>query len=367
MKTSYIVSVICLFVIRKAHAKCHIVKSVATCESIDIPEQVYRSVDVLEIENGVKETFLPKYLFRYSKLDKLSISNCNITKISADTFVDLSCSYISLVNNSIEVIFPGAFRNLTRLDKLLIGRNKLKTIESEVFINLPISVLTLSRNSIETIEDTALKGLPNLKKLHLDNNQLDNVFVHKIIDYPSRLEILWLHNNSIKLLTNYMLKELRNLKLLNVGFNKIDTIEDATFGQTPQLDTLVLTHNLIKEMNGDVFPQKGLNFLKKLYLDHNELMFLTSRFFLRLNVLKRITLVGNPWLCPCLDDISRILYDNQIMERCQNEYNSGGKPVCISDPSQSSCTYKYNDELCNKYIQARNSDTTLRRNSYCIL
>lgn len=367
MKISYVIIIIYLYVFENVDTKCNIVKSSAKCDSFDVSENVTQSVNFLEIRKGVREIFFPQYLFRHSNLSKLSISHCDIKRIRSDTFVDLTVSYISLVNNNIEIIYAGAFKNLPKLEKLTIAHNRIEIIPVEVFSRLPLSSLTLSYNLITTIEDGALKELSNLKRLHLDNNKLQNIVMHKILDHPETLEILWLHNNSLKILTNHMLNGLTNLKVLNLAFNQIQTIEEESFGQTPNLDTLVFSHNRITKIDGAVFPRRGLMYLTKLYMDHNELMFLSSNFFLRMVDLKKITLVGNPWLCQCLVTVTRILYDNHISEECQFEYNTGSKPVCISDSSQISCSFKYNNELSSQYLQARDMVKSNNKKKYCIL
>lgn len=348
-------------------AKCNISVSMAVCDSLDVPPQVHQSVDSLTIRNGFNGPSLPQYIFQSSKVKRISINDCKIKNIRENTFVDLLAVYISLRDNKIEAILPGAFKKLTQLERLSLTHNNLKVVQAGVFTNLPIADLTLSHNLIDTIEDVAFVNLPNLKKLRLDSNRIENFFISKIIDDPSRLEILWLHNNFLKALTNYMLQGLINLTLLNVGFNKIETIEEGTFGQTPKLQTLVLTNNVIKELDGSVFPREGLRTLENIYLDNNVLMYLPSSFFFRLNFLKKVTLVGNPWLCPCLDVISRILYDNGIKEKCRNEYGSGGKPVCVSEPSEKICSFKYNNDLSVKYLQAKNSNVGKGRLPICFL
>lgn len=361
MQVFIAVYIIVVFPFNRVFGKCQVLKSIATCDSVNVPPEVYQGVNFLQIKNDVSQSFLSKYVFRYSNFDKLSIYNCSLKTIRTNTFVDLNISYLALMENNIEILETGAFKNLTKLDKLLLRHNKIKIIQKSVLTNLPVSVLSLSFNLISSIEDSALENLPSLKKLHLDSNRLDNIFVHKVIDDPSSLETLWLHNNSLRLVTNYMLKGLKNLQILNLGFNNIETIEDGTFQQTPKLQTLVLTNNRIKDIDGGVFPRQGLTDLKILYLDNNELMFLSTSFFFRLNGLEKITLVGNPWLCPCLNIITRILYDNKIKEKCQYEYNTGGKPVCVTEPSMISCTYKYDSGLKNRYFYVKNLDSSVSK------
>lgn len=367
MRASRIITIIYLFMFKNTDAKCHIVKEVATCDFLNVSSAVYQSVDRLVISDVVEELFLPQYMFRASTFNQLSITRCHINSIRTDTFVDLKVSFLSLTEDEIESVEPGAYKNLTKLEKLIMRHNKLKVIQRGVFTKLPLIVLSLSDNLITTIEDSTFEQLPNLKKLHLDSNKIESIFVHKIIDYPARLEILWLHKNNLRLASNYMLKGLTNLTTLNLGFNQIQTVEEGAFEQTPKLQTLVLTNNQLKEIDGGVFPRTGLKYLERLYLDNNELMFLSSNFFFRLNNLKYVTLVGNPWLCPCLEIISRILYDNRIREKCQFEYSNGSKPVCISESSGSGCSYKYNSALSVRYLQVRNSYISVGRTPLCFL
>ncbi|KAG5872997.1 hypothetical protein JTB14_024155 [Gonioctena quinquepunctata] len=206
------------------------------------------------------------------------------------------------------------------------------------------------------MEDSALENLPLLSKLKLDHNNIETIYIHKILSHPEQLEILWLHNNSLTLVTSFMLQRLAKLKLLNLGFNKISLIEPNAFEQTPELQTLVLTHNKLKEVDGNIFPRKGLDYLEKLYLDNNELMFLSSSFFFRLNSLKHITLVENPWDCACQEVINRILTENRITEECQKWSMDGQRPRCVSEEATNKvCSYKYNQNLSEIYRNYKNS------------
>lgn len=140
-----------------------------------------------------------------------------------------------------------------------------------------------------------------------------------------------------------------NLENLDVASNEIVTVEEGAFEETPYIETLILSRNKFKQLNGNIFPREGLRYLRFLYLDNNELMFLPSNFFVKLIILERVTLVGNPWFCLCLDDISRILRKNKIKEECKLE--DSGKVLCINDSFENLCSYKYNSDLSNSYLQ----------------
>lgn len=287
----------------------------------------------------------------YNAYSEITIQKCEMKVIRENTFVNRSISYLILKEDGIETIQPGAFKNLTKLRILKLDYNNLKLIQAGTFTKLPITLLSLSDNSIDTIEDLALSDLPNLKHLFLENNKIENITISKIMDDPSGLVTLRLTNNSLTALTIDMLKGLTNVKHLRINSNKISTIEQGTFEQTPKLNKLNLSNNKIKEVDGSIFPRRGLPSLRNIYLNNNELMYLPADFFLRLDNLDDISLVGNPWLCPCLDVISRILHDKSIEDSCLLAFKNARGPACIIEPSEPNCSYKYNNQLSARYFE----------------
>ncbi|KAG5872998.1 hypothetical protein JTB14_024156 [Gonioctena quinquepunctata] len=348
----------------------------AVCDSVTELSQIYfnqslediESVEKLSIRNNHSELLIHKFTFKYLiNLKSILVRGNHIQVLYQNTFEDLPLKYLYIDNNGIEKLLPGTFRNLSALQKLEAQINNLKTIPRGVFKDLPsLEILKLSKNEIKSIEDFALENLPRLKKLQLDHNKIDMIFIHKIVSHPEQLQILWLHNNSLTLVSNFMLQKLTKLKLLNLGFNKISAIEINAFEQTPELETLVLTHNKLKEVDVRIFPRIGLNYLTKLYLDNNELLFLPSGFFFRLNSLEKITLVGNPWECSCHDVINRILMENGIKEECQNLYVTGKRPICVSGDA-TICLQVYNEELSKVYMDYKKAYPIHVSLSSCIL
>ncbi|XP_023029070.2 uncharacterized protein [Leptinotarsa decemlineata] len=316
----------------------------------------FQDIKKLSIRNNNSELLVLVSPFkRFIHLEKLDIGECRIQRLYRYTFKDLPLKKLFIERCGLEEIYEGAFRNLSSLQELSLRKNRLKTVSNGVLKNLPkLAHLTLSGNELSSIENSALENLPELNVLHLDNNKIGAIFIHRIVSYPERLKILWLQNNSLTFVSNYMLEKLTELELLNLGFNKISAIEANSFEHTPKLRTLVLTHNKLKEVDGTIFPKSGMNNLEKLYLDNNELMFLSSSFFFRLNSLKKITLVGNPWDCACLEVINRILDENNVEEKCQDLYVSNHRAVCvIKDATNRVCNYKYDKELSDTYLDQK--------------
>ncbi|KAJ8921842.1 hypothetical protein NQ315_008474 [Exocentrus adspersus] len=303
-----------------------------------------------------------------TKIRTLIIShNRIINKIYRNSFQDLPVHSLKLTNNSISSIFPRAFSNLSLLEALQVDYNNLQEIPTGVFVNLPVKSLKLSHNKIFTIKNAALEDLSNLNKLMLDHNNLETIFLHKILKYPQRLEILWLHNNSLTAVSNYMLLKMNNLKILNLGFNPLTSIEPNSFSQTPKLNYLVLTNTHLKEIDGNVFPRTGMDYLENMYLDNSKLMYLKSNFFVGLGSLRKVTLVGNPWLCPCLTAVERILAENNVREMCAEAYTNGSRPICVNDQVNNECKPIYNEALSEKYERYKTEHPFYTPTINCIL
>lgn len=350
-----IVAFFFLFRHKTVDGKCNVTVSGTWCNSVDIPEELLNSSKLIAVIGATEEVILPPFSNVIAPLEEFSFWNFRIRQIPENSFVNMTVAYLGLRYLGIEKISPGAFKNIKNLTLLDVSYNKLKVIQAGIFTKLPVNVLDLSGNLITTIEDSALVALPNLRSLRLYRNKIENLFLYRVIDNPATLEMLHLNNNSLRILTNDMLKGLTNLKALDVACNNINTIEVGTFKNTPNLESLSLTGNKVRELDARIFPKFGMQKLQNLYLDYNELMFLNFNFFSRVIFLKRITLAGNPWLCPCLHDISRILRQAQIQEQCKSDYSKGKQLVCVNELFENNCSFKYNSDLSDKYIQNKSN------------
>ncbi|XP_056639559.1 connectin-like [Diorhabda sublineata] len=353
---------ILFFVLLHGKVSCDCIKKInrifcneTTFVSGDIFNGTLDNINYIEIINRSRKPLtITKDSFKNgTDLKTILMKENKIRKLYAYTFRDLrNLESLYLYLNDISDMYPPTFVNLSSLKTIFLNENKLSFIREGTFEDLPnLSQLDLSHNQLTELGDKALNNLPNLTKLKLNNNKIRAIFVHKILSHPKKLKILWLHNNTLTVLSNFALENLSNLKILNLGFNNISTIEEGTFNQTPQLNVLVLTHNKLKEISGNEFPRRGMDFLETLYIDHNYLMYLQSKFFIRLSSLKSVTLMGNPWFCPCLEDIYKTLRDNEIKEKCQQRYMTGERPICVNDNVENKlCTFHYDPVLSRKYI-----------------
>jgi insulin-like growth factor-binding protein complex acid labile subunit len=305
-----------------------------------------RNIERLTIQraiNGISEDAFKNF----PDLKFLTFYSNELHNIPSGVFQDLNVTYLSFNECGVKTLAPGAFVNLPQMERLRIENNTLTTITKNVFNNLTVHTLSLSRNQISSVETRAFGNMSQLKRLYLDHNELSEFNVQEYLSSGTTLERLWLHRNNLTQITAYMLEGLSNLKVLNVGFNSISSVEPKALAETPKLTTLVLTHNLLAVMDGGVLPAAGLPDLKVLYLDHNRLTYLSSNFLFRLNALRSMSIGGNPWQCACLDLVLRWLGDNNVELKCDQEYFSGKRPVCLVPSTRSSnnvCVYSYNEK-----------------------
>jgi Leucine-rich repeat (LRR) protein len=203
-----------------------------TGDSISINDQPYT-----EIEPNVFKTFV------HVKL--IAITNCDINKISKDTFkqssnlkneqfsklniLDLNHNRISeiesdtffytknleslnLSNNLIQKVNKRAFRKLKQLREVLLKNNKLVSIERHIFKNLAnLTVIDLSHNFIHTLRDDTFHDLPSLISIDLSSNNLHKIEPFAFSNLPS-LETLSLRDNYLTSLSDETFKALRNDK-----------------------------------------------------------------------------------------------------------------------------------------------------------
>ncbi|XP_074025539.1 uncharacterized protein [Leptinotarsa decemlineata] len=313
----------------------------------------YQDLIELHIANNHSKLSIGTSTFKNAvNLKVVYIEQSRIQRLLEGTFEGLELEMIIIDYNGIEKIDPGSFHNLRLLEILSLVGNRLKTIPKGVFKDLPrLSFLDLSMNEISLIDDLALENLPKLDNLRLDSNKLETFSVHKSVSYPGQLESLSLYNNSLSSVTEYMLQNLSRLKYLNFHMNKISVIEARAFEQTTQLKDLRLSYNNLREVDGTIFPRRGLHNLKRLDLDNNELMFLSSNFLFRLPFLEIISLHENPWKCACLSAIRTILVENGIKEKCEKIYSTGKIPSCVTkDFTNKMCSHNYDTELRNVFM-----------------
>ncbi|XP_069793349.1 osteomodulin [Narcine bancroftii] len=234
--------------------------------------------------------------------------------------------FLFLQLNEIENVPKNAFANATLLQEINLSRNKLKSskISKGVFGKLKhLVILNLSHNKLEevpaplpnTLEELSLgfnqitklpadtfRSLKNVTILDLGNNRLpDGAVKGNHLGKMKNLLQLNLRSNRLKSMPGDLPASLLQLSVEN---NSISSIPLNYFRKTPNLISLRMTYNKLKQVPYSVF---NVSKLMELNLGHNQL---TKTFYVPRN-LEHLYLNNNDFttlnvtlMCPTTDIMS---------------------------------------------------------------
>lgn len=208
---------------------------------------------------------------------------------------------ITLESSSILKVEPGAFNGVPRLQQISLVKSAIKEIPEGLFNNLPsLEVIRLTHNRIQNISANAFANIGKLKKVYASNNKLEYWSGAWFANSPN-VEKIDFKFNLISRLNGDAFRNLPNLDVINFDYNNIEAIEAGALQGLRRLKYLGLRHNRLSNLDYDIFPARQI-FIESLYIDANKLNFLSNKTLERV-VVKSITLDGNPWKCPCLENI----------------------------------------------------------------
>ncbi|XP_067855209.1 osteomodulin [Heptranchias perlo] len=214
--------------------------------------------------------------------------------INATLLQEINFSYNKIKSSMID---KGVFGKLKHLTRLNLGHNKL----GEVPVPLPKTLerLSLGFNQITKLPADTFRSLINVTILDLSNNQLPDGAVkgHHLGKMTSLLQIN-LRSNKLKSMPGDLPSSLLQISLEN---NSISTIPANYFRKTPNLISLRMSHNKLKQVPYGVF---NLSKLMELNLGHNQL---TKTFYISRH-LEHLYLNNNHFttfnvtlMCPTID------------------------------------------------------------------
>lgn len=289
------------------------------------------------------------------KLDFLQLYKNEITEITVDLFANLPIRQLILYETGIRKLAIGCFNSLPNLSIVNINKNFLPKISAGIFNNLNISKLSLQENGINIIDDGAFMNMNKLTLLALNGNRLTTFEPKYVLGYNRVLTRLWLYQNFLTEVSKDMFFGLPNLEVINLSYNLITEVKDNSFNDVKKVYLIALLHNRLEVLNPGIFPPQGLSSVQKLYIQNNQLTFLSSGVLIRLPNLKTIALGGNPWQCPCFYHLISWLANKNISRTCDDEYFLGHRPVCVvSLTSPKDCVYDVvnSKELVRIYTKA---------------
>lgn len=241
-----------------------------------------------------------------TRLIKLSLKRCGLTRIPADIFHRFSClQELDISENPLNDAFTGLLSPLDTLEYLNMGNSNLGRISKTTFYKMTsLKTLILSGNPLETLEPGLFQNLTKLEVLELNNCSLSRLNYTVFPDnftYPD-LEELRLAGNPLIVPPSgsFLPRQLRRLKTLDLSNCNLTYIRPKLLNSFSNITRLLLAGN-----NLTVSKEDSLDFLQNLpdlqYLDlsSNKLTYITPKVFKKNRDLNGLKLVGNPWKCGC--------------------------------------------------------------------
>ncbi|KAK3927664.1 Carboxypeptidase N subunit 2 [Frankliniella fusca] len=204
----------------------------------------------------------------------LDLSSNRINEIQGDVFVlNRRINSIGLHNNLISRLSNLSFIHLYDLKSLNLVNNSLTELPRNLFKDLTkLQYLNMASNSLYNLQSDAFKGLTQLRWLNMSDNPLRHLEAN-LFQYTPLIETL------------------------GVDTTDIESVDDQTFQNLRNLNTLSMKNNKhLEEMGDKLF--NGLKRLKVIDLSKNNLTTLPSSLSSITNM-TNLDLSENPWMCDC--------------------------------------------------------------------
>lgn len=240
-----------------------------------------------------------------SMLEKLSLSNCELSRLP-DTFYNFkSLRELDISNNPLNDVFVKLISPLNTLEYLNMGYSNLSYLAPESFSKMTsMKRLVLSGNDLNSLEAGLFANLTNLESLDLSfcglRRPLNATVFFTNFTYTD-LKELHLAGNPLRVTTTGVLlpKQLSRLEILDISNCNLTILPNEAFKWTPNIRQLFLRGNHFNTIPA-LQPINVLSQLELLDLRQNQLRqtFKPSELDFTMK-LDHLRLVGNPWQCNC--------------------------------------------------------------------
>lgn len=240
-----------------------------------------------------------------TRLHKLSLNNCGLTRLPPNTFHRLTAlEELDISRNPLNDAFTGILSPLETLKVLDMSYSNLSHVSRDTFSKMThLRQLVLSGNRLTDLESGLFQNLTQLRTLELNDCGLihppeEDVFSAAIYEDFQELHLAGnplVYNESDPLLP----RQLTNVRVLDMSRCNLRTLPKDAFKDTPNITTLKLSGNYIGPESRDIEFIKQLPHLETLDLSNCMLNHLSPEVFSNNLKLTSLLLTGNPWKCDC--------------------------------------------------------------------
>ncbi|XP_026818233.1 insulin-like growth factor-binding protein complex acid labile subunit [Rhopalosiphum maidis] len=240
------------------------------------------------------------------KLVKLSLRDCGLTRLPANTFQKFTKLHeLDISRNPLNNSFTALLSPLESLEHLDMGYNNLQRIPRTTFSKMSaLKTLILSGNKLKSQELGLFQNLTRLEVLELNNcglSRLNDTVFYDNFTYP-KLEELRLSGNPLQVPKEgpILPPKLSGLKNLDMSKCNLSNLPVDAFTTTPNIRQLLLNDNKLKsDEEGSMKFLETLTRLDQLDLSFNNITAISPDKFGYNYQLTSLRLVGNPWKCDC--------------------------------------------------------------------
>lgn len=284
--------------------------------------------------------FRMQYIFQF-----LDLSYNQISKVSLQSFENITASYLDLSHNKIEVISKldsnftnGTYKRFVLID---LSHNLITTLPVSMFHRIVADRIILSKNYIRKLEDYQESVDSMIGFLDISHNKIRELSIKAITKI--RADVLDLSYNRIHQIGE--IEDIRRIETLILNYNFISNIPHGAFTNSTIKD-LRLRYNRVFLRHG-IFPinvehldlrqnnfrhsiqETHFLFYKKLHtlrledsgIQHN---FLTPSF--NVSSIKKLGINQNPFKCEVLKKILKILEACHVDYQIEHDQNIGVPP-----------------------------------------
>ncbi|OAF66671.1 hypothetical protein A3Q56_05607, partial [Intoshia linei] len=270
----------------------------------DVTQEAFKNIQCSNINLNDNQIYtIGKRAFYNIKVDTIILKNNPLNSIYESAFENSILKLLNLKNLKIDKIKQFAFKNSKIEKQLDLSYNKIQKIENNVFDNIVVKNLFLDNNNLKSIQTPIFNDMSKItNKLTFNNNELNylcnlcfgelkvkSIYLNKnylwripkVSMYNVHVENLYLNENHISKIIQSTFNPLIHSNILNLYLenNRISFIDEFSFKELKNLNSLDLSHNQITFLHQNAF--NGLNSLKSLNFEYNAIEYLPNINFIK--------------------------------------------------------------------------------------
>ena len=240
-----------------------------------------------------------------TRLHKLSLRNCGLTRLPPNTFHRLTAlQELDISRNPLNDAFTGILSPLETLEILDMSYSDLSHISRGTFSKMnQLKHLKLSGNKLTDLESGLFQNLTHLRTLEINNCGLSHPPESSLFNPAVYEDFQELHMSGNPLVitdTDPLLPhQLSNVQILDLSNCGLNVLLNNSFVSTPKITELKLSGNQFGSNPRALQIIKTLPHVEKIDVSNCNLSSLSVSVFSNTPNITSLKLIGNPWKCEC--------------------------------------------------------------------